>query len=49
MERPFLHAAGLDFDHPGNGERVSFSSELADDLKSMLSGLQPLVDDSPAG
>jgi 23S rRNA pseudouridine1911/1915/1917 synthase len=49
MERPFLHAAGLDFDHPDNGERVSFSSELADDLKSMLSGLQPLVDDSPAG
>ncbi len=49
MERPFLHAAQLEFDHPGSGERVSFSSDLADDLHSMLSGLQPLVDDLPGG
>jgi len=49
MERPFLHAAQLEFDHPGSGERVSFSSDLADDLQSMLSGLQPLVDDLPGG
>ncbi len=47
MERPFLHAARLEFDHPGSGERVSFSSELAADLQSMLSGLQPLTEDSP--
>jgi len=49
MERPFLHAAQLEFDPPGSGERVSFSSDLADDLQSMLSGLQPLVDDLPGG
>ena len=49
MERPFLHAAQLEFDHPGSGERVSFSSDLADDLHSMLSGLRPLVDDLPGG
>lgn len=49
MERPFLHAAQLEFDHPGSRERVSFSSDLADDLQAMLSGLQSLVDDSPGG
>jgi len=49
MERPFLHAAQLEFDHPGSGERVSFLSGLADDLQAMLSGLQPLIDDSPGG
>lgn len=47
MERPFLHAARLEFDHPETGERVSFSSELAADLQTMLSGLTPLSDDSP--
>ena len=34
--RPFLHAHALAFDHPGTGERVSFSSPLPDDLTAVL-------------
>lgn len=34
--RPFLHAAALDFDHPGSGERLSFASELPADLREVL-------------
>ena len=30
--RPFLHAFSLAFDHPGTGERVSFTSPLPPDL-----------------
>ena len=30
--RPFLHAHRLAFDHPATGRRVSFSSDLPDDL-----------------
>ena len=30
--RPFLHAHRLEFDHPGTGERVSWSSPLPPDL-----------------
>ena len=33
--RPFLHAAELEFVHPGNGERMSFSSPLPDDLAAV--------------
>ena len=33
--RPFLHAAELEFVHPGNGERMSFSSQLPDDLAAV--------------
>jgi 23S rRNA pseudouridine1911/1915/1917 synthase len=36
LDRPFLHAAQLEFDHPGTGERVSFSSPLAPDLQRWL-------------
>lgn len=42
MERPFLHAARLEFDHPNGEGRVAFSSELAADLREMLSGLEPI-------
>jgi 23S rRNA pseudouridine1911/1915/1917 synthase len=49
MERPFLHAAQLEFDHPASGERVAFSSELAADLQEMLSGLTPQTDDLTRG
>ena len=33
--RPFLQAAELEFVHPGNGERMSFSSPLPDDLAAV--------------
>lgn len=41
LERPFLHAAQLAFDHPATGERLAFSSELPADLADMLAGLTP--------
>jgi 23S rRNA pseudouridine1911/1915/1917 synthase len=45
LERPFLHAAELAFDHPDTGERVTFHSELADDLAARLATLRRLADD----
>ena len=36
LPRPFLHAAGLAFDHPASGERVEFTSELPGDLTQIL-------------
>ncbi len=36
LDRPFLHAAELAFDHPATGERVTFTSPLADDLEQWL-------------
>jgi 23S rRNA pseudouridine1911/1915/1917 synthase len=36
LERQFLHAHRLAFDHPLSGERMSFRSELPDDLASAL-------------
>ena len=36
LTRPFLHAAELAFDHPGSGERVTFTSPLAPDLQAWL-------------
>ena len=40
VERPFLHAAELAFDHPTSGERVTFRSELAPDLATRLATLR---------
>jgi 23S rRNA pseudouridine1911/1915/1917 synthase len=40
VERPFLHAAELAFDHPSSGERVTFRSELAADLAARLATLR---------
>lgn len=40
LERPFLHAAQLAFDHPGTGERVTFRSELPPDLQARLDTLR---------
>lgn len=37
--RPFLHAERLEFDHPTEGARVVFASELPDDLSSVLETL----------
>ena len=39
VDRPFLHAASLAFDHPATGERVSFSSSLPADLAAVLATL----------
>ncbi len=36
LERQFLHAAGLAFDHPITGERVEAESPLPDDLAAAL-------------
>jgi 23S rRNA pseudouridine1911/1915/1917 synthase len=37
--RFFLHAFRLAFDHPADGERMTFSAPLPDDLRSFLGGL----------
>jgi 23S rRNA pseudouridine1911/1915/1917 synthase len=36
LDRPFLHARELAFDHPGTGARVTFSSPLPPELESLL-------------
>lgn len=36
LDRPFLHSARLAFDHPATGERLSFESELPEDLAAAL-------------
>lgn len=35
VDRPFLHAARLSFDHPGTGRRCSFESPLPPDLEAV--------------
>jgi 23S rRNA pseudouridine1911/1915/1917 synthase len=42
LERPFLHAARLAFNHPGDGRRMEFESELPDDLQHVLDELGAL-------
>jgi 23S rRNA pseudouridine1911/1915/1917 synthase len=39
LERPFLHAAELAFEHPRSGERVEFRSPLAHDLADRLASM----------
>jgi 23S rRNA pseudouridine1911/1915/1917 synthase len=39
LQRPFLHAAELAFEHPGSGETVTFHSPLAADLQARLDSL----------
>ena len=41
VTRPFLHAFVLAFDHPSTGERVSWTSELPEDLARQLAELEP--------
>ena len=36
LERQFLHASRLEFTHPRTEERLSFRSELPDDLRKAL-------------
>ena len=40
VTRPFLHAYALAFDHPRTGERVSWTSELPEDLAVQLAALE---------
>ena len=40
LTRQWLHAARLAFDHPGTGQRVSFTSPYADDLAHALALLR---------
>lgn len=39
LDRPFLHAAELAFEHPGSGEWVRFSSPLPPELQAVLDRL----------
>ena len=39
LQRPFLHAAELAFEHPTSGETVTFRSPLAPDLQARLDSL----------
>jgi 23S rRNA pseudouridine1911/1915/1917 synthase len=43
--RLFLHAYGLDLDHPGTGRRVGWRSALPDDLASFVAGTPALPDE----
>jgi len=40
LQRPFLHAAQLQFVHPGTGQRVTYHSPLAADLQAWLDAAQ---------
>jgi 23S rRNA pseudouridine1911/1915/1917 synthase len=40
LDRPFLHAAELSFDHPASGARITFRSELPADLATLLERLR---------
>lgn len=40
LDRQWLHAQELSFDHPGSGERVTYSSEYPDDLRRALDTLR---------
>jgi 23S rRNA pseudouridine1911/1915/1917 synthase len=40
LDRPFLHAAGLDLAHPVTGQALSFESPLPPDLQAVLSALR---------
>lgn len=42
LDRPFLHAAELGFEHPATGEQVRFSAALPADLQAVLDRLRAL-------
>lgn len=41
LDRPFLHATELGFDHPTTGERLTFHSPLPDDLRAWRDAAEP--------
>ena len=44
LDRPFLHAARLVFNHPRDGRRLEFIAPLADDLAAVLNDLPGWAD-----
>jgi len=44
LNRPFLHAETLGFDHPETGEMLRFSAPLPKDLEVVLNGLAEVAD-----
>jgi 23S rRNA pseudouridine1911/1915/1917 synthase len=40
LERQFLHARRLSFEHPVTGERITLESELPEDLRVVLERLR---------
>lgn len=40
LERQFLHATKLEFNHPKDGKRISFKDDLPEDLKNVLKFLE---------
>ena len=42
LERQFLHAKQLGFDHPRTGERLEFSSNIPNELNDILKKLRKL-------
>lgn len=44
LQRPFLHAERLGFDHPRTGERMTFSCPVATDLVAIEETLQPVTE-----
>ena len=40
LQRPFLHAARLSFDHPSDGRRLTFDSPLPDELQRVVEQLR---------
>ena len=42
LNRQFLHALRLGFNHPKNNERLEFSSNLPDDLSKILKKLRKI-------
>jgi 23S rRNA pseudouridine1911/1915/1917 synthase len=47
LERPFLHAARLEFTHPSDGRRLSFAAPLPPDLADVLSTLTSTMGSEP--
>ena len=40
LDRPFLHAARLSFDHPSDGRRLTFEAPLPEELQRILGALK---------
>lgn len=49
LPRQGLHAKTLCFDHPKNGERIAFNSELPEDMKNALERWRKYATDQGAG
>jgi len=49
LDRPFLHAAHLSFEHPVGGERLAFEAPLPIDLQELLERLGPPIVDGRGG